>query len=92
CGFLEMTPYQPIGTGAAYTYSNLGFALAATAAQRMSGEADAAFVDLMHKNVFKPLGMTGTTYFGRTDIARLPLGYRYTSRTAHAPVRPGWPG
>lgn len=92
CGFLDMTTYQPAGTGTAYSYSNLGFALAAAVAQRMAGQEDASFVELMHKYVFKPLGMTETTYFGRTDIARLPLGYTYSSQTAYAPARPGWPG
>ncbi len=92
CGFLDMTDYQPAGSGSAYTYSNLGFALAATAAQRMADEPDASFVELMHKYVFAPLGMTRSTYFGRADIARLPLGYIYSGETSYAPTRPGWPG
>lgn len=89
CGFLDMTDYQPVGTGTAYTYSNLGFALAATVAQRMAGSG-ASFVELMHDYVFAPLGMKNSSYFGRTDIGRLPLGYVYADQTSYAPTRPGW--
>lgn len=92
CGFLDMTDYQPTGSGTAYTYSNLGFALAATVAQRMAGGSDASFIELVHDHVFAPLGMTSSTYFGRTDIARLPLGYVYKNPTTYGPTRPGWPG
>jgi len=92
CGFLAMTDYQPVDSGAAYTYSNLGFALAAAATQRMADIPDASFVELMRRYVFGPLGMTRSTFFGRTDIARLPLGHVYSSPTAYTATAPGWPG
>lgn len=92
CGFLDMTDYQPTGSGTAYTYSNLGFALAAAVTQRMAGDPDDSFIDLMHEHVFLSLGMTRSTYFGRTDIARLPLGYVYKNPTTYGATRPGWPG
>lgn len=91
-GFLDMTEYQPQGTGTGYTYSNLGFALAAAVAQRMADEPGSSFIELMHKYVFAPVGMTRSTYFGRTDIGRLPLGYVYSNQTTYGPTRPGWGG
>ncbi len=88
CGFLSMTDYQPVDSGGTYTYSNLGFALAAAAAQQMAGEP-LSFIHLMEKYVFSPLGLGGTTYFGRTDLASLPLGFVYAGGRSPRPAAPG---
>jgi CubicO group peptidase (beta-lactamase class C family) len=73
--YLDASSPMVSNTGGQYTYSSLGFALMAAI---LSGSPSnlAAFADLMHSNIFVPLGMK-STFFDAVSLARLPLGYEY---------------
>jgi CubicO group peptidase (beta-lactamase class C family) len=88
--YLDASPPAVSNTGGQYTYSNLGFALMAAI---LSGSPPnlAAFADLMHSNIFAPLGMK-STFFDAVSLARLPLGYDYDYQQSpvFAAIAPGW--
>jgi len=63
--------------GAAYRYSNTGYALLALIVEHLSGER---FADFMRENIFLPLGMMETVLFeqGISTIKNRALGYKET--------------
>ena len=58
--------------GSKYSYSNTGYILLGRVAERVSGESLGAFLD---RRIFKPLGMTQSTYEPDPADARLAKGY-----------------
>ncbi len=63
CGFTEYMrrvneTWQKYPVGSRFSYSNIGFDLAAAALQRVTGQT---FEDWMRESVYKPLGMTRST-------------------------------
>jgi CubicO group peptidase (beta-lactamase class C family) len=60
--------------GARYLYSNIGFGMLGLALSRAAGRP---FMNLMEEEVFRPLGMTGTTFVvGPGLVPRLAKGYQ----------------
>jgi CubicO group peptidase (beta-lactamase class C family) len=60
--------------GARYVYSNIGFGMLGLALSRAAGRP---FMDLMEDEVFRPLGMTGSTFVVDPElIPRLAKGYQ----------------
>ena len=65
--------------GAAFRYSNSGYALLALVVERVAGRPFAAF---LAQNIFQPLGMAQTVAFvrGRSRVAQRAIGYHPTAR------------
>jgi CubicO group peptidase (beta-lactamase class C family) len=62
--------------GETYSYSNLGFDLAGYVLQLRSGKP---FAQFMRNELFKPLGMTSSTFDEREALQNLNLAKRYDS-------------
>ena len=78
-GSIPRTAYDSI-PGARYQYSNIGFGTLGLALSRAAGRP---FIELVHAEVFDPLGMTGSSFVvvGGELERRLALGY--VSREGH---------
>ena len=63
-----------------YSYSNIGFGILGLASSRAAGEP---FMDLVSELIFKPLGMTSSTFIVNTPelASRLSVGYSRDSET-----------
>jgi CubicO group peptidase (beta-lactamase class C family) len=74
--------------GEAYLYSNIGFGILGLALERAAGRP---FMELVEEEIFRPLGMTGSTFVVDAELApRLAAGYRNDARggvDAEAPAR-----
>lgn len=74
--------------GEAYLYSNIGFGILGLALERA---AERPFMELVDEEIFRPLGMTGSTFVVDAELApRLAAGYRNDARggvDAEAPAR-----
>jgi CubicO group peptidase (beta-lactamase class C family) len=79
---LESIPHTSFGSlpGTAYAYSNIGFGMLGLASSRA---ADVPFMDLVTDQIFKPLGMTSSTFILTTPElwARMSVGYNRNRRT-----------
>ena len=66
--------------GAGYSYSNIGFGILGLAISRAAGEP---FMDLVAELIFKPLGMSSSTFIVNTPdlTSRLSVGYTRNPRT-----------
>ena len=73
---LESIPHTSFKTppGTEYSYSNIGFGILGLASSRAAG---VPFMTLVEEQIFKPLGMTSSTYIINTPelAARLSVGY-----------------
>ena len=73
---LESIPHTSFKTppGSEYSYSNIGFGILGLASSRAAG---VPFMTLVEEQIFKPLGMTSSTYIINTPelAARLSVGY-----------------
>jgi D-alanyl-D-alanine-carboxypeptidase/D-alanyl-D-alanine-endopeptidase len=91
--YLDASPPAVSGTGTAYSYSNLGFAImsAVLASTTANPPKIGAFARLIGSNLLDPLGMQ-SYYFSQTQIASLPLGYQYNyeSKPPYWAIAPGW--
>lgn len=91
--YLDASPPPVSGTGSAYTYSNLGFAImsAVLASTTTNPPTVGAFTRLIRSNLLDPLGMQ-SYYFSQTQIASLPIGYQYNynEKPLYWPIAPGW--
>jgi D-alanyl-D-alanine-carboxypeptidase/D-alanyl-D-alanine-endopeptidase len=91
--YLDASPPAVSGTGSAYTYSNLGFAImsAVLASTTANPPTVGAFARLVGNNLLDPLGMQ-SHYFNRTQIASLPIGYQYNydDKPKYWQIAPGW--
>lgn len=78
-GSIPRTAYDSI-PGARYQYSNIGFGTLGLALSRAAGRP---FIELVHAEVFDPLGMTGSSFVvvGGELERRLAVGY--ISREGH---------
>ena len=64
--------------GEAYLYSNIGFGILGLALERAAGRP---FMELVEAEIFRPLGMTGSTFVVDAELApRLATGYRNDAR------------
>lgn len=60
--------------GEAYLYSNIGFGILGLALERAAGRP---FIELVEEEIFRPLGMTGSTFVVDDELApRLATGYQ----------------
>jgi CubicO group peptidase (beta-lactamase class C family) len=73
---LESIPYTGFNTppGTEYSYSNIGYGILGLALSRAAG---VPFMTLVEELIFRPLGMTSSTYIVNTPdlAARLSVGY-----------------
>lgn len=73
---LESIPHTGFETrpGTEYSYSNIGFGILGLALSRAAG---VPFMTLVEEQIFRPLGMTSSTYIVNTPdmAARLSVGY-----------------
>ncbi|UCC84261.1 MAG: beta-lactamase family protein [Gemmatimonadota bacterium] len=73
---LESIPHTSFKTppGTEYSYSNIGFGMLGLASSRAAG---VPFMTLVEEQIFKPLGMTSSTFIVNTPelAARLSVGY-----------------
>ncbi len=79
---IESIPYTYFATlpGTKYSYSNIGFGILGLA---VSYAVDIPFIDLVTENIFKPLGMTSSTFVLNTPElwARMSVGYHKNRKT-----------
>jgi CubicO group peptidase (beta-lactamase class C family) len=78
--------------GTRWSYSNTGFVLLGRIIERASGQPLGTFFS---ENIFKPLGMTHTTYEPAPDDGRVAPGYtsfELTALTRATREGPGWVG
>ena len=68
---LHATRFDSI-PGARYQYSNIGFGTLGLALSRAAGRP---FVEMVHEEIFRPLGMTGSTFVIGELEPRLAAGY-----------------
>ena len=69
---IPATGYQT-GPGEAYSYSNIGYAILGLALSRATGRP---FMDLVTERIFRPLGMSSSTFVvGNSLRRRLAAGY-----------------
>jgi CubicO group peptidase (beta-lactamase class C family) len=60
--------------GEAYLYSNIGFGILGLALERAAGRP---FMEMVEEEIFRPLGMTGSTFVVGDELApRLAAGYQ----------------
>jgi CubicO group peptidase (beta-lactamase class C family) len=66
--------------GTEYSYSNIGFGILGLAISRACG---VPFMELVEEQIFKPLGMTSSTFIINTPEmwSRMSVGYRKSRRT-----------
>ena len=78
--------FAPLGPGEAFSYSNLGFALAGLVAQEASGKL---YAELMRERVLTPLGMSRAT-FRPTEAMTWPRAAGHDGKPGETPavVRP----
>lgn len=73
---LESIPHTGFNTppGTEYSYSNIGYGILGLALSRAAG---VPFITLVEELIFRPLGMTSSTYIVNTPdlLARLSVGY-----------------
>ncbi len=79
---LESIPHTSFKTppGTEYSYSNIGFGMLGLASSRAAG---VPFITLVEEQIFKPLGMTSSTFIVNTPelAARLSVGYSRNRET-----------
>jgi CubicO group peptidase (beta-lactamase class C family) len=79
---LESIPHTSFKTppGTEYSYSNIGFGMLGLASSRAAG---VSFMTLVEEQIFKPLGMTSSTFIVNTPklAARLSVGYSRNRET-----------
>lgn len=79
---LESIPHTSFKTppGTEYSYSNIGFGMLGLASSRAAG---VPFMTLVEEQIFKPLGMTSSTFIVNTPelAARLSVGYSRNRET-----------
>jgi CubicO group peptidase (beta-lactamase class C family) len=85
---IPLTAYDTL-PGARYQYSNIGFGTLGLALQRAAGEP---FIELVEREIFEPLGMTGSAFVvvGAELEQRLAVGYsrsREGSLSTEQPMR-----
>ncbi len=82
---LESIPHTSFQSlpGTEYSYSNIGFGILGLASSRA---ADVPFMDLVTNQIFKPLGMTSSTFILTTPElwARMSVGYNDGEVSAEA--------
>jgi len=89
--YLDLSPPPVSGTGTAYTYSNLAFAIMSSILASGGPVTAVDFAHLIRENVFEPLSMQ-SKFFDGVSLGRLAAGYTYdsSSNPVYTQTNPGW--
>lgn len=67
-----------------FVYSNLNYALVTYISEKLGGKS---WEDLIHEELFQPLGMDSTTFASTTpDFSKVATGYTNGPGSRHVPV------